>query len=91
MPCLVLLLALAFPRVILILMWLFTHMLDTAYHGLVIPLIGFFLMPITTIAYAWVVSTGRPIDGINLILIIVAVVLDLSSHGGSYRYRQVRN
>ena len=90
MPCLLLIIALAFPRVILVLMWLFSHMLDRAYHGFLIPLIGFFLMPITTVVYAWVASNGRPIDGLNLILIIIAVLMDLSSHGGSVRYRRVR-
>src|ERR1035438_5992556 len=46
MPCLLALVVLAFPRVILVLMWLFSNTLDRAYHGLIIPLLGFIFLPI---------------------------------------------
>lgn len=91
MPCLLLVLALSFPRVVLLLMWFFTHMLDRAYSGILIPLIGFLFMPVTTIAYAWVVSTHRAIDGFNLIVIIIAVLIDLGSNGGGARYQSRRS
>jgi hypothetical protein len=90
MPCLLVLVVLLFPRVVLILMWLFSTMLDRAYHGLVIPLLGFIFLPITTVVYAWLVAHGLPIEGFNLILIIVAVLLDVGSHGGGYRYSRRR-
>ncbi|HKD04574.1 MAG TPA: hypothetical protein VKB79_01620 [Bryobacteraceae bacterium] len=90
MPCLLVLVVLLFPRLILILMWLFSTMLDRAYHGLVIPLLGFIFLPITTIVYAWLVANGMPIEGFNLILIIVAVLLDVGSHGGGYSYSRRR-
>jgi uncharacterized oligopeptide transporter (OPT) family protein len=72
-------------------MWLFTHMLDRAYNTLVIPLIGFFFLPITTIVYAWLVNEHRPIEGINLVFLVIAVLLDAGSHGGGKRYYQRRN
>lgn len=81
-----------FPRVILVLMWLFSHYLDRAYHNLVIPLLGFIFLPITTIVYAWLVNSGLPIAGVNLVILIVAVLLDAGSHGSSagyYRRRRV--
>ncbi len=91
MPCLLVLLVLVFPRVVLVLMWLFSNMLDRAYHGLVIPLIGFIFLPITTIVYAWLVASGLPIQGFNLVLIIIAVILDVGSHaGGTGYYRRRR-
>ncbi len=92
MPCLLTLLILMFPRVILVLMWLFSHYLDRAYHGLVIPLLGFIFLPITTIVYAWMVNTGLPMTGFNLVILIIAVLLDAGSHGsgaGYYRRRRV--
>jgi hypothetical protein len=92
MPCLLVLLILAFPRIVLLCMWFFTHMLDRAYTGLLIPVLGFIFLPITTIIYAWMVNAGLPLQGVNLIILIVAVLLDAGSHGGGsgyYRRRRV--
>lgn len=92
MPCILVLLVLLFPRVILVLMWLFSNILDRAYHGLVIPLLGFIFLPITTIVYAWLVANNLPLEGFNLILIIIAVLLDVGAHGGGagyYRRRRI--
>ncbi len=86
MPCLLLMVALAFPRVVLACMWFFTHMITRAYDGALIPLMGFVFLPITTIAYAWLVGQHRPIEGINLIILIVAVMLDMGSHNGGRQY-----
>lgn len=90
MPCLLALVVLAFPRIVLILMWLFSTILDRAYHGLIIPLIGFIFLPITTIVYAWMVTSGLPIAGFNLIILIIAVLLDVGSHSGGARYYRRR-
>jgi hypothetical protein len=90
MPCLLVLAVMLFPRVILVLMWLFSHVLDNAYHGLVIPLLGFIFLPITTIVYAWMVTSGLPITGVNLVILIVAVLLDAGSHGSGVSYSRRR-
>jgi hypothetical protein len=86
MPCLLAIVVLAFPRVVLVLIWLFSTMLDRAYHGLLIPVLGFIFLPITTIAYAWMVTSHLPLQGVNLLILIVAVLLDAGSHGGGARY-----
>jgi len=90
MPCLLVFAILLFPRLILVLMWLFSNILDRAYHGLVLPLLGFIFLPITTIVYAWMVTNNLPIAGFNLILLIVAVLLDAGSHGGGVSYSRRR-
>jgi hypothetical protein len=91
MPCLLTLVVLAFPRLILFLMWLFSNYLDRAYHGLLIPLLGFIFLPITTIVYAWMVNSGLPIQGFNLLILVIAVLLDAGSHsGGAGYYRRRR-
>jgi hypothetical protein len=90
MPCLLVFAVLLFPRLILVLMWLFGTMLDRAYHGLVIPLLGFIFLPITTIVYAWMVTNNLPLQGFNLILLIVAVLLDAGSHTGGVSYSRRR-
>ena len=91
MPCLLTLVVLMFPRVILVLMWLFSSYLDRAYHGLVIPLLGFIFLPITTIVYAWMVNAHLPIAGFNLLILIVAVLLDAGSHGSGATYYRRRS
>jgi hypothetical protein len=90
MPCLLLIVLLAFPRIALVLLFLFSNYLQRAYHGLILPLLGFLFLPLTTLAYAWMVNTGRPTVGVNLIILIVAVVIDLGGlgHGVSRRRRE---
>ncbi len=88
MPCLLLLLVLAFPRLVLVLMFLLSNYLQRAYHGLLIPLLGFLFLPLTTIVYAWLVNSNRPLEGINVILLIVAVLIDAGGIGGGAWHRR---
>jgi hypothetical protein len=88
MPCLLLIVVLAFPRIALVLLFLFSNYLQRAYHGLILPLVGFLFLPLTTLAYAWMANTGRPTTGVNLIVLIIAVVIDLGGLGGSYHHRR---
>ncbi|HWB86414.1 MAG TPA: hypothetical protein VG675_19890 [Bryobacteraceae bacterium] len=84
--CLLLLVVVLFPRVVLILMFLFTYYLQRAYHGLLIPLLGFIFLPITTIVYAWQQNTHQPIEGTALLILIIAVVIDVGGLGGGARH-----
>lgn len=90
MPCLLVILVLAFPRVVLVLMFLLSHYLERAYHGLIIPVLGFIFLPITTIVYAWLVNSNLPLNGVNLIILIIAVVIDLGGIGGGEWHRRRR-
>jgi hypothetical protein len=88
-PCLLLIIFLAFPRVALVLLLLFSNYLQRAYHGLLLPLLGFIFLPLTTLAYAWMTNTQQPIAGLNLIILIIAVVIDLGGlSGGEYHRRR---
>jgi hypothetical protein len=90
MPCLLLIIILAFPRVALVLMWLFSNYLGRAFHGgLLIPLLGFIFLPLTTIVYAWELNNGLPTEGINLLWLLLAVIIDLGGLGGG-AHRQSR-
>ncbi|MDX2152694.1 MAG: hypothetical protein SFV54_18275 [Bryobacteraceae bacterium] len=88
MPCLVAILALAFPRVILALVFLFSNYLQRAYQSWIWPLLGFLLMPLTTLAYAWAVNSYGGVEGVGLVAIVVAVLIDLGILGGSSRRRR---
>jgi len=90
MPCLLLILFVAFPRIALALLFFFSNYLQRAYHGLLIPLIGFLFLPLTTLAYAWMTNTGQPMAGINLIILLIAVIVDLGGLGGG-AYHRSRN
>ncbi len=90
MGCIIAILVLAFPRVTLVLMWLFTNYLNRAYHGIILPVLGFIFLPLTTIVYAWLVNSHLPIDGIYLVFLILAVIFDVGSWGGGHYSRKHR-
>jgi uncharacterized oligopeptide transporter (OPT) family protein len=88
--CLLLVVFLAFPRIALALLFFFSHYLERAYHGLILPLLGFLFLPLTTLVYAWMANSRQPIAGINLLILIVAVVIDLGGVGGGEYHRRRR-
>jgi len=90
MPCLLLIVVLAFPRVILALLFFFSTYLQRAYQGLLIPLLGFFFLPITTLVYAWMVNNHMAIAGGNLLILLIAAVIDASGLGGGEWHRRNR-
>ncbi len=51
MPCVLVLIAFFFPRVVIVLLALLTNYMGSAYHSLLWPVLGFFFMPCTTLAY----------------------------------------
>lgn len=88
MGCFVLLFALISPRLAIIATWLFSNVLDRAYDAWLVPVIGFFILPWTTLAWAWMYDSGPGlrVDGLEWIVVGVAVLLDLGSlFGGASR------
>jgi hypothetical protein len=90
MPCLLLIVVLAFPRVILAVLFFFSQYLERAYHGILLPLLGFIFLPLTTLVYAWMVNNHRPLDGTNLLILIIAAVIDAGGLGGGEWHRRSR-
>jgi len=88
MPCLILILILAFPRLGIVLLWLFTHYLDRAFNSIFVLILGFVFLPITTLVYAWMVNSGLHLSGFNLVWLLLAAAVDLSGHGGAYSRRR---
>jgi hypothetical protein len=88
MPCLAVVLALISPRLALVAMWLFSGILGRAFDGLLLPLIGFFLLPWTTLAYAlmWDYGTNR-VTGLEWVVVAVAFLVDVGAHRGTARGR----
>lgn len=89
MPCLLVILVLIFPRITLLLIFLMSNYLERAYHGLLIPLLGFVFLPVTTLVYAWLMNSRMPMEGFNILLLVVAVLIDAGGFGsGAYHRRQ---
>jgi uncharacterized oligopeptide transporter (OPT) family protein len=84
MPCILLILVLAFPRIVLLALYFLSNYLERAYHSILIVLLGFLFLPLTTLVYAWIVNSGLPLAGINLIWLLLAVVIDVGGFGGGY-------
>lgn len=84
MPCLVLLLAVLSPRLALIALWLFDDLLSRAFDGWLVPLIGFFVLPWTTLAFGgmWWNDTSE-VAGIEWAVVAFAFLLDLGVVGGA--------
>lgn len=88
MPCLAVLVALISPRLALVVTWLFSDMLSRAYDSWLVPLIGFFVLPWTTFAYALMWDLGtRDVHGFEWFIVVLAFLADLASYGGTARRR----
>ena len=88
MPCLIALLALLSPRIALFFIFLFSDLLSRAFQSWFIPLIGFFVLPWTTLAYAGMWSLGlRGVVGFEWFIVILAFVIDLGSYVSGSRAR----
>jgi hypothetical protein len=70
-------------------MWL-TGYGGEAFETVVWPLLGFFFLPYTTCAYAIGMNEHGSIAGWALLLLIVGVAFDLSSHGGGAQTARTR-
>lgn len=90
MPCILALLTIAFPRIAMLVLYFLTDFFTRAYQSVLILLLGFIFVPLTTIVYAWIVNAGHAVSGIYLLAMIVAVVLDLGLIGGGEYGRRRR-
>jgi hypothetical protein len=87
-PCLALVVALVSPRLALVVMWLFGDVLGRAFDSRLLPIIGFFILPWTTFAYALMWDLGtHEVTGFEWFVVAVAFLADLGSHTGTARGR----
>jgi hypothetical protein len=88
MACLVVLLAFISPRLALFAIFLFSDLLSRAFDSWFVPLLGFFLLPWTTLAYAvmWAASSNQ-VAGFEWFIVVLAFVFDLGSYASRGRGR----
>src|SRR3954452_22413899 len=91
MPCVAVLLAIISPRLALVVVAIFSDILSRAFDSWVLPLIGFFILPWTTLAYGvmWDVGTHK-VTGFEWAVVVVAFLADIGIVGGARRSRRCR-
>ena len=77
MGCLFALLAGFAPRIALVLVWIFTNLVDRAFDGFLVPLLGLILFPYATLFYvlAWAPVGG--VSGWGWFFVIVGFIFDI--------------
>ena len=87
MGCFVVLFALISPRLAIVFVWLFSNVMERAYDDWWVPLLGFFFLPWTTLAWAFTWDSGRAVEGFDWFIVGLAFVIDLASFAGGRRAR----
>lgn len=83
MPVIVGCLALIAPRFAILLVVIFSDYIGQAYQTVIWPFLGFLFMPLTTLAYAWAINSSGSVEGLQLVVVVIAVLMDLGVVGGS--------
>jgi hypothetical protein len=89
MPCLFAILAATFPRLALLLVWLFTPIVNNAFGGWIVPLLGFIFLPFTTLMYALVFGVPQlgPTSLWSWLMILLGVFIDIRGYFDAYGER----
>jgi hypothetical protein len=87
MPCLLAILVIAFPRVAIVLLYLFTNFFTHVYSSFVIPILGFIFLPLTLIAYTYFLNAHISMNITWFVILFITVILDLGLVGGAARRR----
>jgi hypothetical protein len=80
--CLLALLAAISPRLALVLVWIFTNLVDRAFEGFLLPLLGLIFLPLTTLVYVLAYRPAVGVTGWGWFFVVLAVLFDLGSYGG---------
>jgi len=73
----------------LFVLWLFSDMLSRAFDDWIVPFLGFFLLPWTTLGYAvmWNVGT-HGVNDFEWFIVVLAFFFDLGSYAEGQRSRR---
>ena len=88
MGCLIALLGLITPRVVMVVLWLFTNYLERAFDTFIWPLLGFIFLPTTTLAYAVAQNSFNGLRGIGLVIFVLGILVDFGLLGGGAKSRR---
>ncbi len=78
MPLLLLLLGLFIPRVVIVLLWLFTSWFTGVFDSFIIPVLGFIFLPYTLLWYSVVENTANGEWGLwQIVFLVIALAMDI--------------
>ena len=86
MGCFAALLALISPRLALFFIWIFSDLLGDAFESWIVPVLGFFLLPWTTLAYAVMWASSDQVSGFEWFIVVLAFFFDLGAYAQSRRF-----
>ena len=82
MGCLLALLAAFAPRMTIIILWLFTNVIDRAYEGFFLPFLGMLVLPYTTLFYALAYAPVAGVEGWGWFFVVLGFLLDAGNWVG---------
>jgi hypothetical protein len=91
MGCLLALLAGFAPRIVLVLLWIFSNLVDRAFSGFLIPLLGLIFFPYATLFYVLAYNpVTHGLHSLGWVFVIIGFIFDLGhwAGGGASRRRQ---
>jgi hypothetical protein len=83
MGCLLALLAAFAPRVVLVIMWIFSDLVDRAFDGFLVPFLGLLFVPYATLFY--VLAYNPVTDGLNgggWVFVVLGFLFDAAHWAG---------
>jgi quinol-cytochrome oxidoreductase complex cytochrome b subunit len=86
MGCLYIILALISPRILLVVLWIFTEYVNQAFSHWIWPVLGLIFAPYLTLALTWAYLTE--FGPLQIAAIVIGVCMDLASHGETERRRR---
>jgi hypothetical protein len=87
MPCFIALVAYFAPRFAILVLVIFSDYVGTAYRTSIVPFLGFLFLPVTTLAYAWAIHSRGSVEGLALVVVLIALLMDLGIIGRAARRR----
>jgi len=90
MGCLIALLAAFAPRVTLVILWIFSDLVDRAFSGFLIPLLGLLVLPYTTLFYVLAYAPVAGVSGWGWFFVTIGFLFDLGNLVGGGMSRRSR-
>ncbi|MCB0630083.1 MAG: hypothetical protein R2824_15080 [Saprospiraceae bacterium] len=88
MPIILGVLGLLFPRVLIVVLWLFTSWFRAAFDNIIYLLLGLIFLPLTTLWYSIVINFfGGQWGTVPIIGMVIAIVVDLGGWRSSRKLR----
>ncbi|WCB96490.1 hypothetical protein DSM104299_05249 [Baekduia alba] len=85
MGCLFAIVAGFFPRVALVVVWLTTNLVDRAFGPWILPLLGLFFLPFTTLVYVLAYSPVIQLGNGRWLWVALAFLVELAGYAGTGR------